>query len=554
LVALMVLQALPVTGPVLASVGAPFVTGWLAHLTLISLIVDALAGRLSLAVMLIPLIAYSTYYLAYWKQGVRVAQYSAELRRSNPGKLLDFNPDVHSLVMDQAGKFAASHQIPVVYAREPSYKPEEYLSFRLWSTEQLPQFLKDSRSTFQVFDVYLDDLMQPNLRELRVPERPSHQIVEATVFDDPGNGWRDWKIGEERTSVTLEGKTVGVFKSGFVFRFPKFPFLWIGCQFHGSPPQHKCDADFIGERVPIESGPDGVDRDRYDDPVSIMLGIKKLADEEILAFRGFAANADAAEPVVTVRPVLGEDEAFDALQAVINGENPIISWTTGPSIAGNPARLAPFAASMVKRFLALSQPDKIDAPGRREQAALLSTGIVALPQADFAAAAGQLSGVMRRGGAPEEFPALYVRLADADANMYSLYRDRFLAHDASRLERLLASLAICRIGQVDNELISAIRLRWMENDPSSTQDDNYKSALFISLLKLSQDDVKRTAAPTDSPVLKAWYDAVLAGRGKTEVGPNNCMPMEWPRAEYIPSGIAPGLRWSHEKWLPTVQK
>jgi len=555
LIVVMVLEALPATGPELAAVGGPFVAGWLVHFCLLSLFIEALAGRFPVAAALVPVLAYSSYYLAYWEQGVHARQRSAELRRSNPGKILDFNAESYSLVLDKADGFGASHEIPIVFANDSSYKPEEYLSFRLWPTDRLSQFLKESHATFQVLGVYWDGLKQPAVKELCVAERPPHRIVEATVHDDPGDGWKDWNLGEEATAITVEGRTIGVFRSGYVLRLPKFPFLMIGCRYSVSPRLRECDANFITERVPMESVPEGVDRGRYDDPVSIMLGIRKITDDGILSSRGFAVGADAAGPVAA-RSDAGEDEAFETLRAVINGQNPAIAWTMGQTIAGDPVRLAPLAAGMAKRFVALNQPERTDAPGRREQAALLSTGLVALPKVDFVAVADELRVFMRRGGSAEDHPALYLRLADSGPNMFSFYRDRFLASETSRLERLLAALAICRIGQADSELISAMTRQWSESESAPAADDNYnyKAALFVTLLKLGREDVLRKAVDTDSATLKAWYEAVLALQGNTEAGPNNCMPMEWPRAEYIPSSLSPKLRWSHEKWLPIAQK
>ena len=293
----MVLEALPATGPEVAAVGGPFVAGWLVHFCLLSFFFEALAGRFPVAAALVPALAYSSYYLAYWEQGVHARQNSAALRRSNPGRILDFNADAYSLVMDKADKFGASHEISAVFTRDSSYKPEEYVSFRLWPTDRLNQFLKESHVPFQVLAVYWDGVVQPGVKELRVAERPPRRIVEVTVRDDPGNGWKDWNLGEEATSISVEGKAIGVFKSGYVFRLPKFPFLTIGCRYSVSPRLPECDANFITERVPMESVPEGVDRGRYDDPVSIMLGIRKITDDEILSFRGFAAGADAAGPL-----------------------------------------------------------------------------------------------------------------------------------------------------------------------------------------------------------------------------------------------------------------
>ena len=52
--------------------------------------------------------------------------------------------------------------------------------------------------------------------------------------------------------------------------------------------------------------------------------------------------------------------------------------------------------------------------------------------------------------------------------------------------------------------------------------------------------------------MQAWYDAIRAGAGKTDVGPNNCMPIDWPEALSAPAILAPGLKWVRGRWAPFV--
>ena len=218
-------------------------------------------------------------------------------------------------------------------------------------------------------------------------------------------------------------------------------------------------------------------------------------------------------------------------------------------IASNPSRLAPFATAMTKRFLALIQTGAVDVPGRLEQARLLAGGIVVLGPAEFATVQDQLSGVARRDNSiRDDYPLLYLRLADVGPRMYSIYRDQFLAQNATDKEKFLAISAICRIGQGDSKLISAINAEWAKFDSGELKDDNYQTALFVALLKLGQESTIRNSGRSSSPILKSWYEAVLGGRGKTDVGPNNCMPMEWPENTDIPASLAPRLRWANERW------
>jgi hypothetical protein len=176
-------------------------------------------------------------------------------------------------------------------------------------------------------------------------------------------------------------------------------------------------------------------------------------------------------------------------------------------------------------------------------------GIVALGPAEFATVQDLLSDFARKDNSiRDNYPLLYLRLADAGPKLYSIYRDQFLAQNTTERDKLLAVTAICRIGQGDSELISAINAEWAKFDSGELKDNNYQTALFVALMKLGQESTIRNSGRSNSPILRSWYEAVLRGRGKTDVGPNNCMPMEWPENTYVPAFLAPGLKWANERW------
>jgi hypothetical protein len=544
LIVLMALEVPAASGRMLEKFGADIVAGWLGQLVLLSLLVDAARGTLPRAAGLIPLIFYVSYYLAFWEQGIHIKLESDELRKTNPKLILQFDSKLHSLVTDQADVFAATHSIPVVYTRDPSYLQDGFLSYRLIARDKIGEYLARNMDEVQILSVDWDDSIVSNVRVLRIPERPPNMIITASVHDDNGEGWKDWNIGFRTTSLSVNGQTIGTFKSGYVHRLPVVPFFTIGCKFSSEPSRRRCRADFTTERVPIESRPDSLDRTLYPDPVSIMLGIKSLSHFEIAHH-----NSDVGGDLPT-RATPGEDAAFGTLQAVINGRSPPLSWGTGFLIANNPSRLAPFAAAMTNRLIDLVHGG-FDVPGRLEQIRLLVNGIVALRPVEFATVQDLLSNLARGDiGILNTYPLLYLRLADAGPRMYSIYRDQFLVQDATQREKLLAVIAICRVGQADSELISALYSEWAKFDSGNQKDDNYRTALFVALLKFGQENTVKNSSQQNSPTLKAWYEAVLADRGKTDAGPNNCMPMEWPEDTYVPRTLAPSLKWLNERWVP----
>jgi hypothetical protein len=549
LAALTILQVPFATGPAMETFGAGFVAGWLAQLYLLSLIVDVARGILPLPAVLIPVLFYSGYYAAYWQQGIHARLKSVELRQANPEKLINFNSQAYSLVIDHPEIFVATHDIPVAYAYSSNFRPEVFLSYRLLPKNRIADYSNryelNRHEHYSLMSVYWDGILLPNVAVLQAAERPPQPVISVKIRDEPGTGWKEWNIGEQTTSLQQGGRTIGVFKAAYIQRLPVLPFFTIGCKFSADPPNRNCGLALLTERMLIESRPDHVNHLLYGDPVSIMLGIKELSRDDIVNYH--ESTVVDVSNIPNVRVAEGEDAAFEALAEVVEGRNPQLSWMTSYLIANSPARLGPLADGMVKRLADLSRNDN-SAPDQHKQRALLASGILALRPSDFVGVEDQLINLARRSSLREEYPLLYLRLADAGPSMFSAYRDQFMAPEATTLQKLLSALAICRLGQADTELIAALKSEWSS---AEVDDDNYKATLFVTLVKLGQADALRSASRSSSKALQSWYDAIFAGRGKTSVGPNNCMPMEWPGNDYVPPVLAPSLRWAQNEWIST---
>jgi hypothetical protein len=115
--ALVALQVFPYTGVFLMIVGAAFVTGLVLHVFLIALFVEAFVGRLPRYLIAIPIAAYSAYYAAFIQQTWKIAHKSAELRASNPGQVLKFDPDSQSLVTRKPTRSLPSTPFPLSMRR-----------------------------------------------------------------------------------------------------------------------------------------------------------------------------------------------------------------------------------------------------------------------------------------------------------------------------------------------------------------------------------------------------------------------------------------------------
>jgi hypothetical protein len=539
--ALLVLEIQSTSGRFLDRYGADVMTGWLGQCVLLGIFIDAVRGALPREMISIPVLIYSGYYFVFWQQGIHIGRKSEELGRQNPGLILAFDPKLHSLLTDDADLFAASYSIPVAYARDPSIIGDEYVSYRLLSRDKVNQYLSRNSGGAQILSVYIDDVLQPNVKEIRIPERPRLGVITATAHDEPGEGWKDWNIGVHTTSLSLDGRFLGTFNSGYARRLLTFPFFTVRCKSAPGSPARRCYAEFATELKGIESRPPSVNRTLYDSPVSIMLGLKRRSEDELAGSRGVDSDP-------SVRPAPGEDEAFEALRDVIDGRTPVMSWTTGSLVVGNAARLAPFASGIAKRFVELTMAGSADLPEPHEQMELLATGMAGLGPVEFGGVQDQLADLVRKESIRKDFPLIYLRLAHVGPKLYSIYRDQFLDKGANTTDKLLAALAICRIGQADSEVVDAMNSEWAKAGAGTAEDSNYKAALFVSLLNLGQEANLNASARPGSRALQSWYDAVLSGQGKTKVGPNNCMPTEWPFNAYVPFPMAPRLRWMRQQW------
>src|SRR5215470_6324519 len=548
LIALVALAWFPATGPFLWFFAVPLLVGpLLVHIFLVALLVEGFTGRVPRILMIVPLAAYGAYYAAYVHQGALIAQKSTDLRTLNPGKVLDFDAKSHSLVTPNALSLVSSYEIPVAYEANKDVKPEGYLSYRLIPRAQC-KFPADSQHRIQMRGVLFGDRLefQQQVCALEFPEAPPYKIVTA-VKRGHEEEWGKWGIGEQIIELSVDGAVVGSFRTATVWRMPVMPGLLLG--------------GFLGFGSPtrIDGVPEGIDRQRYDTPESIMLGIRKYAASDLADFRGFEQNAPALARVAE-EPNRVENETFAMLKAIVDGQNPKPSISLGFSIAQNPDRLAPFAEAMAKRFVELNQSDSRDVPNRDLQLLALATGIAALPRGAFMNVSELIFAVVQqtqptgRYARERRWPTLYIRAGDAGATAFEFYKNEFMADNFVPYLRMLPVLAICRIGQADPDTITEMKRRFISSNAGAEVFNDYKSALVVALMKLGEESFLRENTQSNMRArARDWINAVLANKGTTEAGPNNCMAEEWTMTDYLGSAMAPSLQWVNRAWTTRPQ-
>jgi hypothetical protein len=550
LIIFLALEYFPFTGLFLMFLGGPLIAGILLNLFFATMFVEAATGRIPRAFILVPIIVYGGYYVAYFREGMQVEQLSQKLQTNNPGKLYDFDPTANSLVMNQAQEFVEAHDVPVVYEPNKNF-PEAYLSERLITRAQCRDIKRDTQNRVSTLGVFFNGTFQQNVCLLRFPEHPTNKVVRVTFLGDPQIPMRRGGIHQQTTEISIDDKTIGSFTSASIWRLPSLPVLAIGCILIDQPAGWRCAAEFNRSLVKIDGIPDSVDRTKFDDPVSVMLGIRKYAAADLYTFAGFDSNSPTLDSVHK-EPERVQNNVFDALDAVIGGQNLKVPFDLGYSVAVNPDRLTPRAQGMASRFAAVA-PDYVAAvPNAREQLEALGVAIGALPHEAFVSVADPLFDVVK--GDPDlamkKYPMIYIRMGELGTAALPFYRDQIMAGEIRGWVRMFPVLAICRIGEADTDLIEELKRRYNSVDFQGGGDpDNYKTSLFVTLLKLGQKSFLQDNHPNDG-VRDQWYTDVLAGKGLTKIGPNNCMPEDWPFTIYTTPEVAPSLKWSRNGWEP----
>jgi hypothetical protein len=120
--------------------------------------------------------------------------------------------------------------------------------------------------------------------------------------------------------------------------------------------------------------------------------------------------------------------------------------------------------------------------------------------------------------------------------------------------RMLPVLAICRIGQADLDTIAEMKRRFVAGNAGAASFEDYKSALLVALMKLGEESFLRENTQGSMRARERdWINAVLANKGTTEAGPNNCMMADWPLTHDLGSAMAPSLEWLGRAWAARPQ-
>jgi hypothetical protein len=132
-VGLWLLQRWPIPGVILMVVGGALWCGLAVHAFLIGLGVEAALGRVPRFLLVVPLVAYSAYYVMYLREAREIDARVRQIKASNPSLVLAFDPQRYSLVLPRAhAQLVAGHyDVLVTYDAQPNFRPEGFVSHHL---------------------------------------------------------------------------------------------------------------------------------------------------------------------------------------------------------------------------------------------------------------------------------------------------------------------------------------------------------------------------------------------------------------------------------------
>jgi hypothetical protein len=560
------LQLFPYTGVILMVLGGALWCGLAVHAFLIGLGVEAALGRVPRFLLVVPLAAYSGYYVMYLQQAREIAAKAQQLKATNPSLVLTFDPARYSLVLPQVhAKLIAEHyDVPVTYDANPNFRPDGFLSHRLLNRQQCADATavqaklraQRSRAAFGlVMPVEVGDgtIMPTYIKDvclLNFPEKPPLQQIVVTRRGDDAVWRRERGILEQTTDFNLDGKLFATYHTASVWRLSPFPLLLIGCALNSGAPSWDCFANFNHALEVINTTPDNVDGARYDLPESIVLGLRKYLPNDYVEFKG----DDRWQPFIQQidnypqqQAEFDSDHKADLFSQFVEFVHDSAVETTGTGVFINivykgavappgemeravlaaPEKLIPMRDAIAARFVQLT---RASIGVNNKWYRLLDNSLVALPRDAYASMpddeVNQLLDALGSSRGWDYFRELYLRMTDAGLRTLGFY-ERELARLQNRgaSKSLVPELAICRLGQADEPTREILRKEFMDTSKTDRFDDpvDHNSAVFVTLLRLGDAAVAQGApAAFQREEVVRWYDAVRQGKGQTDVGPNNC--------------------------------
>ena len=147
--------------------------------------------------------------------------------------------------------------------------------------------------------------------------------------------------------------------------------------------------------------------------------------------------------------------------------------------------------------------------------------------------------------------AAFTPAPETPARAPCLFTPRISAGSAGGAD--VAAMAVCRVGQADEATKRKLEDLYLLTRPQPKmairENTRQNSAFLVALLRLHDEQfLHDNPLVTEDKFVRHWYDMVLDGQGRTEIGPNNCVEM-MQHSFGEPPWSAPSIVWENGDFI-----
>lgn len=281
------LQWFPITGVFLMMFAAPFWVGYMPHVIACAVFVDILQKKAPKILLLLPIAPYFVYYGFFFVELNKIATIENEIKEQNPSQIIEYNPQLHSLVMGE--NMVKQYKIPVSYSPNNNF-PEGYLSHRI-VTQKLCKKGKGLKHFTHTFGVSWSSYGKnrfykrfPNVCHFRIPEKPEHTLLKVSRTEEKD---QDNRLQKTHYNFYLGDKLLGQYTSASYAALPSFPQFIIGCALNSAAPSWDCFHQLRRTKKILQTFPDKEPKHQNNAVVMRLLKIEKYTEEELKNFTDY---------------------------------------------------------------------------------------------------------------------------------------------------------------------------------------------------------------------------------------------------------------------------
>ena len=306
------LQRFPLTGIFLMVVGAAFWSIILINLGVIGIGFEALTGKVSRLWLVVPLLYFGAYHLAYSRDQTTLKELRGEYARFNNGKSLPFDPATQDLLLDDdKGSFLSTNSFVPYYGLGRAFSSNGRMA--LLGDSDACALLRGN-DAYRSAGIHSSGLSSSEAAAKRpqalgfcsitAPGEPDRPVVRVTGESAESN--------HERMPVTTQTFRIRdeanrreiVVKSAFAAPLKRFPMPVMGCALNSGGGSWDCFHGFMRATVtPV--APAGQRFGGGTVVVAAALGLKKIHDFAAIATgpERFRAIGDAADAKLIAKEI-----------------------------------------------------------------------------------------------------------------------------------------------------------------------------------------------------------------------------------------------------------